>query len=129
MLVVMTAGDEEELLDRQVRWAHLYDGYQRLASPPDALFALIEPAQREFERTGRIPDWCGMDFLRGWAFYITRADRHGRGYGLAPSGSMLAEWRAVLRAIAVHPGALGEDIPPNDELPRQALRRGPHSGP
>jgi hypothetical protein len=111
MLVVMTAGDEEELLDRQVRWAHLYDGYQRLASPPDALFALIEPAQREFERTGRIPDWCG------------------RGYGLAPSGSMLAEWRAVLRAIAVHPGALGEDIPPNDELPRQALRRGPHSGP
>lgn len=112
MLVFMTDGDDEELLHRQVKWAHIYDGYQRLASPPDALHALIESAQREWERTGRIPDWCGVDFLRGWAFYITRADRHGGGYGLAPGGSMLAEWRAVLRAIAIHPGARGEDVPP-----------------
>jgi len=117
MLVFVTDGDDEELLHRQVRWAHLYDGYQRLASPPDALHALIDSAQREWEHTGRIPDWCGVDFLRGWAFYITRADRHGGGNGLAPGGSMLAEWRAVLRAITIHPGAHGEDFPPTEVRP------------
>ena len=45
MLVFVTDGDHEEVLHRQVGWAHLYAGYQRLASPPDALFALIESAQ------------------------------------------------------------------------------------
>lgn len=78
---------------------------------------MIESARREWKRTGRIPDWCGVDFLRGRVFYITRADRHGGGYGLAPGGSMLAEWRAVLRAIAVHPAARGEDIPPTEVRP------------
>ena len=108
----MTDVEEEELLNRQITWAHVYDGYLRLASPPDALFSLIEPAQLEWQHTGRIPDWCGVDFLRGWAFYITRADRHGGGYGLVPGGSMVAEWRDVLRAIATHRGARGEDVPP-----------------
>ena len=45
MLAFVTDGDDIELLHRQVRWPHLYDGYRRLASPPDALFDLIESAQ------------------------------------------------------------------------------------
>jgi hypothetical protein len=112
MLGLMTGGDDEEPLHRQVRCANLYGGYQRLESPPDALRVLIESTQREWERTGRIPAWRGFDFLREPAFHITRADRHGGGYGLAPGGSTLAEWRAVVRAIADHPGASGEPIPP-----------------
>ncbi|WP_157557624.1 hypothetical protein [Intrasporangium oryzae] len=59
-----------------------------------------------------MPEWCGLDLLRGWAFYITRADRHGGGYDLGEGGAKLDEWNAVLERISTHPGARPDDRPP-----------------
>lgn len=123
MLGSMTDDDARLLVNEQVQWAHSYDGYRRLAGTPEALDRLIEPAREEWRRTGCVPDWCGVDFLRGWAFYTARADRHGGGYGLDPSGYLVQEWNAVLGALATHPAAIGVDLPPTVPRPgRPALR-------
>lgn len=79
---------------------------------PAALERVIEPARREWARTCRVPEWCGVDFLRGWAFHIVRADRHAGGYGLEPGGSDEPEFEALLRAIDTHPGITSADRPP-----------------
>lgn len=90
----------------EVEWAHVYDGYRRLASTPQRLSKLIQPVRNSYGAHGRVPDWCGVDFLRGWAFYLVRADRHSGG------GSLDDEWRAVLEALRRHPAAEPDDRPP-----------------
>lgn len=100
------------LIEQQIAWASEYDGYQRLAGSPVELGTLIEPARAEWRATGEVPSWCGVDLLRGWAFFMVRADRHGGGYGLAPDGHALPEWRAVLHAVASHRAAEAGDRPP-----------------
>ena len=105
----------ELLMQRQIVWALTYDGYRRLAGGeegPTALARLLEPAWREYQDTGRVPEWCGVDLLRGWAFYLTREDRHGGGYNLTEGGIKIAEWDAVLKRIASHPGTRPEERPP-----------------
>lgn len=96
----------------QLEWAHKYNAYARLAGSPEALTALLEPAWREYHEAGRVPVWCGVDLLRGWAFYITRADRQGGGYDLEEGGPMVSEWTAVLERIATHEASTAGDIPP-----------------
>lgn len=105
----------ERLMQRQIAWAHTYDGYRRLAGGdegPAALARLLDPAWREYRDTGRVPEWCGVDLLRGWAFYLTREDRHGGGYNLAEGGIKVEEWNAVLHRIADHPGRRPDERPP-----------------
>ena len=128
----MTTGDEdgadvmakevESLITQQVMWAHTYSAYERLAGGqqgPRALARLLEPAWREFERTGRVPEWCGVDLLRGWAFYLAREDRFDGGYLLDAGGAKAREWEAVLEQIAAHPSARGADVPPLRAAPRE----------
>ncbi len=102
----------ERLMSRQIQWAHRYDGYARLARTPERLAEILEPARQEYRRSRRVPEWCGVDLLRGWAFYLTRADRHGGGYGLMEGGPMVDEWRAVLERIVSHEGVTADDMPP-----------------
>ena len=94
--------------DAQVRWAHNYDGYRRLATGPEMLAAVLSTARDAYRREGRVPDWCGVDLLRGWAFYLAREDRHRGG------GTLSAEWAAVLQRLREHDDATGADRPPPD---------------
>ena len=81
---VMDAANEQALID----WAHEYNGYQRIASSPGALEVVVESVAREFRQTGRIPEWAGVDLLRGWAFYIVRAHRFSGGGSAARIGDI-----------------------------------------
>jgi uracil-DNA glycosylase len=104
---------EAGLVQRQVEWAHRYNGYARLAASPEDLLRLIAPLRADFEAGRGVPEWAGVDLLRGWAFYVTREDRHGGGYGLSDlESSTYAEWRAVLDRLATHPDAMPADRPP-----------------
>lgn len=94
-------------IQSEIEWAHEYDGYARLARSPEALWRLLEPADREFRSTGEIPDWCGVDLLRGWAFYLVRADRHAGG------GTLGRDWMAVLEALRHHPDIDQAERPPD----------------
>lgn len=91
----------------ELEWALSYNGYQRLARGPHALFDwVIAPARREFDRTGSVPTWCGVDLLRGWLYYLQREDQDG---GMSHLGS---EWISVAYAILDHPHADPSDRPP-----------------
>ncbi len=96
--------------EAELRWALEYNGYERFAGGIDAYHALLQPAMREYEATGRVPDWCGVDLLRGWAFYRQREHQMD---GVSP---MARDWDAVLDAIRRHPAALAGDLPPNPAL-------------
>lgn len=104
---------DEGLLDRQVEWAHRYNGYARLGGSPEHLFRLVAPLRAEFESGRGVPEWAGVDLLRGWAFYVAREDRHAGGYGLSdPDSPRFAEWTAILARLAEHPAAVPADRPP-----------------
>ena len=90
----------------EVVWAHQYDGYGRLARTPERLSKLLKPARNSYRAHARVPDWCGVDFLRGWAFYLVRADRHPGG------GTLDDELCDVLEALRRHPAAKPDDRPP-----------------
>lgn len=107
----MTSQREMQLLDRQMKWAGQYDGYGRLAGEhqsDEALGRLIDPAREEWRRSGRVPHWCGVDFLRGWANFMVRAGRPA----LEPTGPERPEFVAVLNAVASHPQAEPAEVPP-----------------
>jgi len=92
-----------------VEWAHTYNGYQRLADSPEHLWEVVRPLDETFERSGEIPEWAGVDLLRGWVFYVVRAHRHG-GHGSLREEH--PEFEAIVEAINRHPAASVEDRPP-----------------
>ena len=99
------------LLHEQIEWALQYDGYRRLAKTPEKLERVLGPARNSYRSRGNVPDWCGVDMLRGWAFYLARADHHAGG------GTLEDEWRDVLSAISTHPHASPAEVPPSESDP------------
>lgn len=111
--------------EAELRWALGYNGYERFASSHDggdAYHRLLQPAMREYEATGRVPDWCGVDLLRAWAFYRQREHHMD---GISP---MAEDWDAVLDAIRRHPAARASDLPPDpggdEEVPPGVMAEG-----
>lgn len=88
----------------EIVWATSYDGYGRLASEPAALHRLIAEAERDLLNGGAVPQWCGVDLLRGWAFGLMQPEWPGARLGTG--------WFALLDAISAHPEARLQDIPP-----------------
>jgi uracil-DNA glycosylase len=109
---------EDAATQAEVRWALSYDGYRRLASTPEKLEKVLRSARNSFASRRAVPDWCGVDFLRGWAFYLVRADRHAGG------GTLSTEWGAVLDALNVHPHAHVGDRPPKAGFRSSAVDTG-----
>ena len=89
-----------------IRWAHNYDGYSRIAQDPASLERLLVSARDEYRSRGDVPDWCGVDYLKSWAFYLARANRQ------AGAGTLGEEWESVLEALRRHPRASAADKPP-----------------
>ncbi|CAB4915841.1 unannotated protein [freshwater metagenome] len=94
---------DEDIITELFVWAHRFDGYERIASSPENLEAVLEPVRNIFITRGLVPDWCGVDLLRGWMFYLARAERFG--------GTNPKEWIAVERALLKHSAATTEDLP------------------
>lgn len=91
---------------RDIDWALTYDGYARIAADPNALLRVLTPAMEEFDRTGRVPAWAGVDLLRAWVFYRQREAHHNG------SGEMARDWEPILDALRHHRDASDEDRPP-----------------
>jgi hypothetical protein len=62
----------QDLLD----FALSYDGYQRLGADPAALRRVVEPILQGLETRETLPDWAGLDLLRGTLFFIQRQTHH-----------------------------------------------------
>ena len=93
----------DEIIIELFVWAHRYKGYERMAGNLEALETLLEPAHRHYQQSGEVPEWCGVDLLRGWLFALARTERI---WGSDPD-----EWLAVERALLAHPAARPEDVP------------------
>jgi hypothetical protein len=98
--------DEADLQGLQIRWAHRYNAYGRLAREPHELEMILQPALDQYRRNHTVPEWCGIDLLRGWAFYLVRADRFAGG------GTLGREFQDVLATVSRHPEKESGDLPP-----------------
>ena len=98
--------DEDRTTPEELEWALTYNAYERLADDPNILGLLLSPLRESFRTEGYVPGWCGVDLLRGWAFYLAREDHFAGG------GTLGREWQAVLSAIREHPAARRRDKPP-----------------
>lgn len=92
--------------EAELQWALTYDGYARMAHSPESLYDMLRPAMAEHAATGRIPEWCGVDFLRAWAFYRQREHHH------VGHGRIAEDFHDVLDAIRRHSAAKKLDLPP-----------------
>ncbi|MFC7405726.1 uracil-DNA glycosylase [Georgenia alba] len=99
----------------EVAWAREYDGYLRLAKTPEELGRLIGPARNSYLVRGQVPDWCGVDLLKGWAFFLASVDHHVGG------DSLRAEWRDVLAAVRKRPDVYAGDNPPASKAAPAAI--------
>jgi hypothetical protein len=90
----------------EVEWALRYGSNGRIAATPNELHGVLASARDAYRATYKVPDWCGVELLRGWAFVLVAMDRAAGG------GTLGHEWRSVLEAIRRHPAAKGADLPP-----------------
>jgi hypothetical protein len=100
---VTDSTDETPLLE----WAHKYNAYERLASQPEHLLEVVRPLREALERYGAIPDWAGVDLLRGWAFCIAREYHWSGGY--LPLREAHPELWMIVDAVNRHPSAKAKD--------------------
>lgn len=91
-------------------WARAYNAYARLSGDPGRLWRFYGPFSQEVRDTGEIPEWMGVDLLRGWAFAMWRA--HDKGSGLQTLFEEFPEFELVADAVRNHPEAKPEDLPP-----------------
>ncbi|WP_239252995.1 MULTISPECIES: hypothetical protein [Mycobacterium] len=110
-----TSGFCEALRDRTfdpralIAWARRYDGYKRLGGSPSALVKVLDPLVEEIAASGKIPEWAGVDLLRGLAFWRVRvaANREAPEYALDDDLFL-----ATVDAVHKHPNARPADRPP-----------------
>ena len=83
------------------QFAHTYNGYKRIRGNENELSAVYQPHNLQFDLTGRIDKDLGIDFLRGWLFYLARQDRIVEGSWDASEPL----WRAICKAIREKAGS------------------------
>ena len=98
-----------EEFDRDVfEWAARYNGYTRISGSPERLITVLRPLVEVYDRDGEIPEWAGIDLLRGWAFYLAREWRFC-GYG-RPFTEDYPQVRDIAAAVNARSDATAEDV-------------------
>lgn len=85
-----------------------YDAYRRLAASPGQLAKVVAPVLDAL-RTGQpIPEWAGIDLLRGALFCV-----HRRGHHTGPSSGLERDFRVLIARIRE---IVGEEPLPRDHF-------------
>ncbi len=82
-------------LEEILSFALTYHGYRRLAHDPNLLYGIVSPVLDDMRSGGGIPEWAGLDLLRGALFYLQRSTHH-EGY-VPPEGER--QMRTLVAAI------------------------------
>lgn len=86
--------DPEGPIQPILEFALTYNAYDRLCSAD--LGRLVSPVLQPLAKTGRPPEWAGIDLLRGTLFFIQRMTHH---WGEIPPAED-RQMRALVDAIA-----------------------------
>ena len=63
-------------LEQILRFALTYNGYRRLARDPNLLHGVIRPVLDAVDSRRGVPEWAGLDLLRGTLFHLQRSTHH-----------------------------------------------------
>lgn len=92
-----------------IAWALSYNGYKRLGAGSSELVAVLRPLMEDISTSGRVPEWAGVDLLRGLAFWLVRVAAHHE----APEDALDDDqFLAVVDALHRHRDARPKDRPP-----------------
>ena len=64
-------------IDRALEFAATYNAYNQIAAEPETLSTMYEPIRRVWKQTGEVPEWMGVDLLRGLLFLMYREGHFG----------------------------------------------------
>jgi len=98
-------------MDQALEFAATYNAYNQIAAEPETLSAMYEPIRRAWKQSTEVPEWMGVDLLRGLLFLMYREDRFGYG-----DDSTLRQMHQVIEAIR---SRLNEHL--EDEMRLKAL--------
>ena len=80
--------------EEALEFAASYNAYHQIAGEPETLSAMYEPIRRVWQQTGEVPEWMGVDLLRGLLFLMFREDHFGY-----DEGSVMRQMHQVIEAI------------------------------
>ena len=81
-------------IDQALEFAATYNAYNQIAAEPETLSAMYEPIRRVWKQTGEVPEWMGVDLLRGLLFLMYREGHFGY-----DDDSTLRQMHQVIEAI------------------------------
>jgi len=82
--------------EEALEFAATYNAYNQIAGEPETLSAMYEPIRRVWYQTGKVPEWMGVDLLRGLLFLMFRQDHFGY-----DDGSIIRQMHQVIEAIRI----------------------------
>ena len=97
--------------EEALEFAATYNAYNQIAAAPETLSAMYHPIREAWNESARVPEWMGVDLLRGLLFLMYREDHFGYA-----DDSTLRQMHQVIDAIR---SRLTEQH--EDELRLQAL--------
>ena len=80
--------------EEALEFAATYNAYNQIAAEPETLSAMYEPIRRAWQQSSEVPEWMGVDLLRGLLFLMFREDHFGNG-----DDSTLRQMHQVIEAI------------------------------
>ncbi|SVD94234.1 uncharacterized protein METZ01_LOCUS447088 [marine metagenome] len=77
-----------------LEFAATYNAYNQIAAEPETLSAMYHPIREAWNKSARVPEWMGVDLLRGLLFLMYREDHFGYA-----DDSTLRQMHQVIEAI------------------------------
>ena len=82
-------------IEEALEFAATYNAYNQIASEPETLSAMYEPIRRVWKQSSEVPEWMGVDLLRGLLFLMFVEDH----FGVPEPNSTLRQMHQVIEAI------------------------------
>lgn len=81
-------------MDDALEFAATYNAYNQIAAEPETLSAMYHPIREAWSESGKVPEWVGVDLLRGLLFLMFREGHFGY-----DEDSTLPQMHQVIEAI------------------------------
>ena len=81
-------------IEEALEFAATYNAYNQIAAEPEPLSAIYHPIREAWNESARVPEWMGVDLLRGLLFLMYREDHFGYA-----DDSTLPQMHQVIEAI------------------------------